>query len=213
MRKRLERIHLENLRLEHIQLKNAQKEWKYIEKIDLSDPEAVPFHLHIGMRTVKTVLAVFISGVIGWVIGQPPIFSMFAAILCIQNKTDDTIKSAYNRVIGTIVGGTYAVSLVYFTWLLGIPQKSLVNYTLISFMILPVIFTTLYIRKPTTSSLSCIVFVAITLTEYHTINPLFSAVWRTIDTLIGIGIVVCLELVFPYHPGIQVTSEQVVNSK
>lgn len=200
MKKRLEKIHLDNLHLEHIQLKNAHKEWKRMEKIDFKDPNAVPFHLHIGMRTIKTVLAVFLCGVVGWVIGQPPLFSMFAAIICVQNKTDDTIKSAYNRVLGTIVGGIYAVFMVYSSWLLHIPDDSLMYYSILSFMLLPVIFTTLYIRKPTTTSLACIVFIAITLSEFNDMNPLISAVWRVVDTLIGIVIIVFLELVFPYHP-------------
>lgn len=200
MKKRLDQIHHDNLILEHIQLKNAHREWKYIEKIDLKDKNAVPFHLHIGMRTIKTVLAVYLSGVIGWVVGQPPLFSMFAAILCMQNKTDDTIKSAYNRFLGTLVGGFYAVSVVYISWTLKIPPNSLIYYTIISFMIMPVIFTTLYLRKPTTSALSCIVFVAITLSEFDFMNPLLTAIWRMIDTIIGIAIVVFLELIFPYHP-------------
>lgn len=200
MRKRLEKLHMDNLHLEHIQLKNAHREWKRMEKIDLSDPNAVPFHMHIGMRTVKTILAVYLCGVVGWLIGEPPIFSMFAAILCVQNKTNDTIKSAYNRMIGTIVGGSYAVMIVYASWLVKIPSDGLIYYSIISFMLLPVIFTTLFIRKPTTTALSCIVFVAVTLSEFNEMNPMVTAVWRTIDTLIGIMIILLLELIFPYRP-------------
>lgn len=202
MKKLLHKIHLENLHLENAQLKNAHREWKIVEKIDFQDPNSVPFHMHIGMRTVKTVLAVSLCGIIGWFLGQPPLFSMFAAILCAQNKTDDTIKSAYNRVLGTIVGGIYAVIIVQFSWVFSISHSSLLYYMLISCMLLPVICTTLYIRKPTTTSLACIVFIAITLTEFDgmAMNPLGYAIWRTVDTLIGIIIILLLELIFPYRP-------------
>lgn len=200
MKNKINKIHLENLQLEHNQLRNAQREWKYIEKIDFSDKNAVPFHLHIGMRTFKTVLAVFICGLIGSIIGQPPLFSMFAAILCTQNKTDDTIKAAFNRFIGTLVGGFYSVITVYTCWLLGISDTSFLYYSILSAILLAVITTTLYIRKPTTTGLSCIVFIAISLSDFNGLNPLTYAIWRTIDTLIGIGIIVILELIFPYHP-------------
>lgn len=194
------KIHLDNLNLERQQLKNAHNEWKNVKDLDLSDHVSVPFHLHIGMRTVKTMLGVFLSGVVGWFTHQPPLFSMFACILCMQNKTNDTLKSAYNRALGTLVGGFYAMILVYSSWILSIPVDSFLYYTLISLFIFPVISTTLFIRKPTTSALSCIVFVAITLSEFTDLNPLLTALWRMVDTLIGIGIVMLLEFIFPYFP-------------
>ncbi len=42
--------------------------------------------------------------------------------------------------------------------------------------------------------------VAITLSEFTDLNPLLTALWRMVDTLIGIGIVVLLEFIFPYFP-------------
>lgn len=203
MRKQLKKIHLENLRLEHIQVKNATEAWKYIEQVDVTDKNSVPFHMHIGMRTIKTVVAVFICGLFGGLVKQPPLFSMFAAVLCQQNKTNDTIKSAYNRMLGTIVGGFYSVTFVYTWWLLGLSTESALFYCSVSLMLLPVICTTLYIRKPTTTGLSCIVFIAISLSEFHDMNPLFSALWRTFDTLVGIAIIVLIEICFPYRPPVE----------
>lgn len=200
MKNFLEKLHLENLELERLHFKNAHNEWKSVEKIDLSDHYTVPFQLHIGMRTMKTMLGVFLSGLIGWFTGEPPLFSMFACILCMQNKTNDTFKSAFNRMLGTLVGGFFAMVLVFACWTLKIPQNSLLYYSLISLTIFPVISTTLFMRKPTTSALSCIVLVAITLSEFTAHNPLFTVLWRILDTLIGIAIVLFLEIIFPYSP-------------
>lgn len=213
MKNFLRKLHLDNLQLERQQFKNGLNEWKKIDTVKLTDDNAVPFHLHIGMRTIKTVVAVFICGIIGWAVGQQPLFSMFAAILCVQNKTDDTIKSAFNRIIGTLVGGFYSVTLVYLCWVLGISEDSFLYYTLISFTLIPVIITTLYIRKPTTTSLSCIVLVAITLSEFHDLNPLFTAIWRMIDTLIGIMVILCIEVSFPYKPKEVSTSVNRISEK
>lgn len=182
---------------------NTQKNnWKIFDKIDFKDPHATPFSMYIGMRTIKTVMAVLLSGIICWSINQTPLFSMFACILCSQNNTDSTIKSAYNRVMGTIIGGIYAVIIVQITWWCNISQNSLLYYIIISLTILPVICTTLYIKKPTITALSCLVLVAVTLTEFSVIdmNPLSFTIWRIINTLIGVVVLVVLELIFPYHP-------------
>ena len=49
-----------------------------------------PHHFHIGMRIIKTVLAVFACSIIGWLRGEMTFFSMIAAVLCMQNYAEKT---------------------------------------------------------------------------------------------------------------------------
>lgn len=166
----------------------------------LQTSNKVPFRLQVGMRTTKTVFGVFLSGLIATSIDQSPLFSMFACILCMQNQTNDSIKSAFSRMIATFIGGTYSLILIFVCLNLGIPLNSFSYYTLISFMIYFVINTALFVKRPTACATSCIVFVAITLSEFTDLNPMLTALWRVVNTLIGLGIVVMLEKIFPYHP-------------
>src|SRR5699024_5419065 len=69
------------------------------------------YHIHVGMRIIKTALAVFICGLIGWLRGEMTFFSMIAAVICIQKSTEATIKNSFNRVVGTAVGGAFGVAL------------------------------------------------------------------------------------------------------
>lgn len=156
--------------------------------------------LHFGMRTTKTVLGVFLSGLIAAIINQSPLFSMFACILCMQNESTTSFKSAFSRMIASFIGGAYSLTLIFICLTFDIPLHGFMYYTLISVMIFLVINTALIFKRPTACATSCIVFVAITLSEFTTLNPMLTAVWRIINTLIGLSIVVLLELIFPYKP-------------
>lgn len=158
------------------------------------------FRLQVGMRTTKTVLGVFLSGLVATLINQSPLFSMFACILCMQNQTDNTLQSAFSRMIATFIGGTYSLILIFICLILGISLNSFTYYTLISLTIYLTINTALYLKRPTACATSCIVFVAITLSEFTDLNPMLTALWRVINTLIGLAIVVILEKIFPYYP-------------
>lgn len=173
--------------------------------------EKETFRLQVGMRTTKTVLGVFLSGVIATLINQSPLFSMFACILCMQNQTPNSLQSAFSRMIATFIGGTYSLILIFICLTVGIPLNSFIYYTMISLTIYLTINTALFFKRPTACATACIVFVAITLSEFSDLNPMLTALWRVINTLIGLGIVVILEKIFPYH--IDTVAETVVKDE
>lgn len=174
-----------------------------MEKQKVEIEEKIPFKLHAGMRTTKTVLGVFLSGVIASIIKQSPLFSMFACILCMQSQSEDSFKSAFSRMIATFIGGAYSLTLIFICLVVGIPLNSFIYYSIISLSIYLVISTALYFKRPTACATSCIVFVAITLSEFTDLNPMLTATWRVINTLIGLGIVVVLEKIFPYQKTVE----------
>ena len=59
----------------------------------------------IGMRIVKSALAVFVCLLIDRLRGGMPFYAAIAAILCMQPDVANSLKTAANRVIGTLVGG------------------------------------------------------------------------------------------------------------
>lgn len=72
-----------------------------------------PHHFHIGMRIIKTVIAVFVCAIIGWLRGEMTFFSMIAAVLCMQKSAEKTLSTSFNRVMGTAVGGAYGVIVLF----------------------------------------------------------------------------------------------------
>ena len=68
-------------------------------------------------------------------------------------------------------------------------NTQLMQYALISFMIIPVIYITVLLKKTSASYISCVVFMSVTVSHGADVNPYLFAINRMIDTLIGIAAV------------------------
>lgn len=157
-------------------------------------------HHWVGMRMIKTVIAVFICGIFGYVRGEPAFYSMIAAVICMQNSTDKTITSSVNRAIGTLVGGLYGIVILYGLEFFHAENLDLLRYTLVSLTIIPLIRTALLLKRPSSASLSCVVFLCVTVNHNTDSSPALFALQRMVDTLAGVAVTCVIDLVLPYHP-------------
>lgn len=158
------------------------------------------YHVHIGMRIIKTALAVFICGLIGWLRDRDGLnfFSMIAAVICIQKSTEATLKNSFNRAVGTAIGGAFGVALLFAETQLHMQQLFLPLYILAcSLLIVPIIVTTLAIHKPTVTGFSCIVFLSISIYHVGDVSPYTYAINRLLDTVIGIAVALAVNLLLP----------------
>ena len=142
----------------------------------------------IGLRIVKSSIAVFLCFVIYLLRGRSgvPFYSAIAAILCMQPYVSNSLKTAWNRTAGTLIGGVcgLAVLLVERFW---IPADwVLIQYFLIALAIVPIIYITVLLKKTTASYITCVVFLSITVSHGADVSPWLFAIDRVLDTLIGI---------------------------
>ena len=78
------------------------------------DHPLTPEHRHrVGMRIIKTVIAVFLCGLLAFLRDKSALYSMFAALFCVQNSAGKTIESSISRALGTLIGGVVGVLTVY----------------------------------------------------------------------------------------------------
>lgn len=140
----------------------------------------------IGMRIIKSALAVFICCLIDYYRGSGyPFYSAIAAILCMQKEIGKGIDVAKNRMIGTCIGGIcgyLALRLVN----LDIFSNELIRYALLSLCIIPVMYITILIKKQSATYITCVVFLCVTITHGSDVSPELFAFNRVIDTFIGI---------------------------
>lgn len=158
------------------------------------------YHIHIGMRIIKTALAVFICGVIGWLRERDGLnfFSMIAAVICMQKTAEATIRNSFNRVIGTAVGGAFGVAVLFVETQLHLQQLFMPLYILVcSVLIVPIIVTTLAIHKPTVTGFTCIVFLGVVIYHVGDASPYAYAMDRLLDTIIGIIVALIINLTMP----------------
>lgn len=151
----------------------------------------------VGLRTIKTVIAVFLCCLIDFFRGVVPIHSAIAAILCIKPLTKDTISVAVTRIIGTLIGGvTGALALLFFLEV-GIPYYSLLFYSILCILLIPVIYIPVRLGWPEATALTCIVYVVVAAGYTGELTPLQMAAERTIDTLLGIIVAVPVNIILP----------------
>lgn len=160
-----------------------------------------PYHFKIGMRMVKTAIAVFICALIGWWRGQTTIFGMIAAILCMQKSTEKAVSTSFNRLIGTAVGGIYGLLILFLETYVHTQVFMPLYYLIVSAMMMPIISTTIAIRRPSAAAFSCIVFLSTTIQHVGKTLPFDYTLNRLLDTIVGIvvALIVNLAIVNPEH--------------
>ena len=165
--------------------------------IRIFEPEETP-EIRVGMRMVKTVVAVYICAVIGCVFAEEAsVISMIAAVVCMQNTTENSIRKAADRVLGTVMGAMYGVLVRYFGIWLGISNKLLAYYFMMSITLIPLLLSTLVIKKPSISSFACTLF--LTVAVGHVANPVEASIERIVETVIGIVVALLVNKILPKH--------------
>lgn len=142
----------------------------------------------VGMRMVKSALAVFLCFVVHLFRHNEGIvfYSCIAAVLCVQQDVQNTKKVAFNRIVGTFIGGVMGMFVLQMEQSISLLRYELLQYILISLMIIVIIYITLLLHKPTASYISCVVFMSVCVSHARDVSPYYFAINRMVDTLIGI---------------------------
>lgn len=168
-----------------------------------------PEHRHwIGMRIIKTVVAVFLCGLLAYFRDASGFYSMIAAVVCIQNSAGKTIESSINRMIGTLIGGVVGVLVVYSLDTLGVLYIELLRYVVLSLMLIPIIKLCLAIKKPGCAAMACIVFLCVTVNHSAGDTPAIYSIDRLFETLVGVALACGIDILLPYQPMPQPAREE-----
>lgn len=142
--------------------------------------------IHIGMRIWKTFIAALICAVTGYITNSEPFYSMIAAILCMQSSTEQSIKKGVSRLIGTLIGGIFAVLILLLIDFTPLKPFSAIYYVIISFCVVPLIYTNVIFKQDSSSYITCVVFLCIVLPHYNDGNHYLFALARMLETAYGV---------------------------
>lgn len=147
----------------------------------------------IGLRTVKTVISVFLCFLIdSYRSNSVPFYAAIAAILCIQPDIENSMIVAKNREISTIIGGLCGMVFLSIERLFFTIQPELFRELILSIMLIPIIYLSVILKQRKGTFLMCVVFLCVTVTHERDINPICFAWNRVIDTSLGIGVSLCV---------------------
>ena len=142
------------------------------------------------MRIIKSAVAVLICFIIYILRGNNgiPFYSAIAAILCMQPYIGTSLQAAKSRTIGTIIGGLWGFLIIILDMEIHFTQIPMLHYSIVALMIIPVIYTTVIVKKQEASYITCVVFLSIVVEKVTEANAYFFVINRLLDTLIGIAI-------------------------
>jgi len=165
--------------------KNLIKENKY-KKVKLP-----------GMRVIKTVIAVYICFLISFINKSLPFYSVIATILCMQSNIKNGWQVGKDRMIGTLIGGIYGFICIISINLFNIELFNYIHYLILSLFLIPIIYTNVYLKVTNSTYISCVAFFSITISHGGDTAPMYFALRRIIDTLIGIIVSLAVNRIIP----------------
>lgn len=150
-----------------------------------------PRKFHIGLRTLKTTVAVIIAMLITDALGTTEsklIFAMLGAMAAVQPTFKESVESCLSQIIGVIFGAICGILLIT----IKLPP---LLATAIGIILVITLYNTLQIRY--SPSLPCFIVVMLCVTPDT--QPILYAAGRIWDTAIGLAIGMAINmLVFPY---------------
>lgn len=138
----------------------------------------------IGMRTLKTSLAIFIALIVSDVFKlQYPFFTVIAIIVVMQNTINETYQMGINRILGTALGGLAGILYIGFI----ASEYWILDRILIGVITLFIILILIKLKATKAISISLIVFLSICINDIKQ-GAVFYAFLRILDTMVGIVI-------------------------
>lgn len=148
--------------------------------------------VHIGLRTIKTTVAVIVAMIVIEALGTTDsklVFAMLGAMSAVQPTFKESLEACISQIIGVVFGALCGILLL----LLKLP--ALVSIA-IGIILVITLYNTLQIHY--SPSLPCLILVM--LCTDPEVSPIIYAAGRIWDTAIGLAIGMCINmLVFPYN--------------
>ena len=155
-----------------------------------------------GQRIVRSIVAVWLCMIVYVIRGMngEPFYSIIAALQCVQPYSSNMISEGRERIIGTLIGAFWG-SVILFAELLpvgGSFRTTVIFYLLLGIFSGLVIYSTVLIGIPQYALFSAVVFLGIAMYHVEDVNPYIHVYYRTIETIIGVGVAIVINSVhFP----------------
>lgn len=144
----------------------------------------------IGMRIVKSSVGVMLAFVTYFLRGcqGTPFYTALSVLWCMRPYNADSKNMAIQRTTGTLLGGLFGLIVIIIDLHTPLYQNEFARFMVIGLCIIPIIYTTVFIRRRNASYFACVVFLSITVMHITDPNPYLFVFNRVLDTLIGIAI-------------------------
>lgn len=156
----------------------------------------------IGMRTIKTGIAVYICTLLAKYLVKNPMFAGVGCVVSVQDTVKESLKLGFNRVKGTMIGG-----LVGFLCVLIKPGDPILS----GLGVMATIYSCTVLRINSGIIVSSVTFLSIHLGIINS-NPAYYSIQRVIDTSVGVIIGVIINYLLARPDYIELTYKTLSNA-
>lgn len=162
----------------------------------------------IGMRTVKTAVAVVICfflflpfwtetavGEGGLLENIGPFYACIAAVICMQSSVEQSVRQGISRVIGTCIGGGVGLCVLLLDDLV---EQPVFTGVIMGVGIMLTLWLCNLIKRPLACSIGCVVVCVVMLNHSGPDRYLYTLL-RVVETFVGIGVAILVNHVLPDH--------------
>ncbi|MDO5707844.1 MAG: aromatic acid exporter family protein [Andreesenia angusta] len=150
----------------------------------------IDFTYRPGLRAIKTSVAIFLCLLVGSIFWfSNPFYSIIPTILCIQPTYMQSKFMGIHRVAGTAIAGIFSLLTLEIMNIIPIDDIKLLRIFIIPIAGFLIIIICNYLRLKSSVITASITFIVIIFTssiDDH--SALNHVIYRSIDTLIGVGI-------------------------
>lgn len=152
-----------------------------------------------GQRIVRSVISVWLCMVVYVLRGMrgEPFYSIIAALQCVQPYSSNMLNEGKDRIYGTMIGAFWGSAILFFELL---PEGQSFRTTVLFYILLGlfsglVIYSTVLLGIAQYALFSTVVFLGIAMYHIEDANPYIHVFYRTIETIIGVGVAIVVNSV------------------
>ena len=146
--------------------------------------------LRVGMRNVKTALAIFVCLLLYQFVPGNASYACIAALIAMQSTLEESWSQGRNRLLGTFIGGIFGAAFASLQIAARLPFWRIVA---ISAGVTVLIFLLNLIGKRGAIVMGCVTYLVIVLSPAEGSVWLYS-LWRAVDNAIGILVAIGINL-------------------
>ncbi|HAB93187.1 MAG TPA: hypothetical protein DCF49_00230 [Lachnospiraceae bacterium] len=152
-----------------------------------------------GQRIMRSVVSVWLCMVVYVLRGMrgEPFYSIIAALQCVQPYSSNMLSEGKDRIIGTLIGAFWGSAILFFELL---PEGGSFRTTVLFYILLGifsglVMYSTVLLGIAQYALFAAVVFLGIAMYHIEDANPYIHVFYRTLETIIGVGVAIVVNSV------------------
>ena len=152
-----------------------------------------------GQRIMRSIISVWLCMVVYVLRGMrgEPFYSIIAALQCVQPYSSNMLSEGKDRIIGTLIGAFWGSAILFFELL---PEGGSFRTTVLFYILLGifsglVIYSTVLLNISQYALFATVVFLGIAMYHIGDANPYIHVFYRTLETIIGVGVAIVVNSV------------------